>query len=387
MQRKPASHRATGPTPRAPSGVDDDYRALFVDAPEPYLLTSADGTVLLANDRARRLFDAGDIEGRPISDFIHAEDHDGLTAQIDRATRGDSIHSWEVRLCEGAREPRVLASIERASDHAEEPELRWVLWDAMPLELVRERLHRLLDDSQGDAAALRALAEWQATLLGAAAQDMRTPLQVIGSTIDSLLEDGNAVGTPVATSMLERASRQVERLRRLLPTMLQLGRLQLEGPSAQRETVDLRALVRQVLHDLEPVDHVVQLDLDVERLHADPRQLARVLVELISHVTEHGPPDAVLRIGSVARGVDAEVHLDVEGYEMARSVQEVVFSPFLGTGRGGEEANGEDLGLSLVAVFARMHGGRAWIEDAPDGGTSFRVLLSNAVPDVVGGLT
>lgn len=382
MQQQPHDAGTVGAVSNAPSGVRDDYRALFVDAPEPYLLTSAEGTILLANERAHELFDDAELVGRPIHDFVHADDHDGLAEQVRRATRGDSIHSWEVRLCASAREPRVLASIEPAGGD-DSPELRWVLWDAMPLELVRERLHRLLDDSQGDAAALRALAEWQATLLGAAAQDMRTPLQVIGSTIDSLLEDGAAMGTPIATSMLERASRQVVRLRRLLPTLLQLGRLQLEGPSAERETVDVRDLINDVLHDLEPVDHVVELDLGVEQLHADPRQLARVLVELISHVTEHGPPAATLRLGSIARGVDAEVHLDVDGYEMQKSVQEVVFSPFLGTGRGGEEANGEDLGLSLVAVFARMHGGRAWIENAPNGGTSFRVLLSNAVPDTV----
>lgn len=367
------------PPPAAPTGRDD-YRALFMDAPEPYLLTDTGGSVLLANDRACELFATRDVDGRSITEFIDPRDHEALAEQLDRATRGDGIHSWEVRLRPDAREPRVLASIERASDDG--AGLRWVLWDAMPLELVRERLHRLLDDSQGDAAALRALAEWQATLLGAAAQDMRTPLQVIGSTIDSLLEDGAAMGTPVARSMLERASRQVVRLRRLLPTLLQLGRLQLEGPSAERTTVDLRALADEVLHDLSPVDHIVEYTFDVREVHADPRQLARVLVELVSHANGYGPPAATLRLGAVARGVDVELHLDVDDYEMAKDVREVVFSPFLGTGRGGEEANGEDLGLSLVAVFARMHGGRAWVEDLERGGTSFRVLLSNALPDV-----
>jgi signal transduction histidine kinase len=29
----------------------------------------------------------------------------------------------------------------------------------------------------------------------------------------------------------------------------------------------------------------------------------------------------------------------------------------------------------LVARFAELHGGRAWVEDRPGGGASFRVLL------------
>ncbi len=361
-------------------GARDRYRELFEEAPEPYLLTDDAGSVLLANSRARELFGAGALTGRDIAELLHPDDRDGLDQQLARAARGEGIHSWEVRLCEGATEPRVLVSVE-PTDRDGTAELRWVLWDAMPLDLVRDRLSRLLEDSQGDAAALRALAEWQATLLGSAAQDMRAPLQVIASTIDSLLDDPDSLSTPVAHTMLERASQQVLRLRRLLPTLLQLGRLQLEGPGANRDHVDLHDLVQQTLHDLAPLPAAVDLDLHVRRVHADRTQLARVLVELVTHALEYGPQAASLTLGSAARGVDVELHLDVTEYELREQVRQVMFSPFLGTGRGGEEANGDDLGLSLVAVFARMHGGRAWVEDLPDGGTSFRVLLSNALPD------
>ena len=33
------------------------------------------------------------------------------------------------------------------------------------------------------------------------------------------------------------------------------------------------------------------------------------------------------------------------------------------------------LGLTLVASFAALHGGRAWVEERSGGGASFRVLL------------
>jgi Histidine kinase-, DNA gyrase B-, and HSP90-like ATPase len=36
---------------------------------------------------------------------------------------------------------------------------------------------------------------------------------------------------------------------------------------------------------------------------------------------------------------------------------------------------GAGIGLSLVARFAELHGGRAWVEDRPGGGAAFRVLL------------
>ena len=364
-----------------PDRVRADYRALFDDAPEPYLLTDTEGRVLLANERAHDLLGAEVLEGSAMTEFLAPSDHDGLRQQLARAARGDGIHAWEVRLDDRATESHVLVSIEPTDGDRGQRELRWVLWDAMPLALVRDRLTRLLDDARGDAASWRALAEWQATLLGAAARDMRGPLDVIDATVGSLLEADEGLDAPVARSMLERAADQVLRLRRLLPTLLQLGRLQLEGHDVHRRTVDLQELTARVLLDLGASAGDVELALAAPRVRADPEQLARVLVELFGHADQHGPPDAAMHFASVPRGVDVELRLDVEDYTMADDVREVVFSPFLGTGRGGEDANGEDLGLSLVAVFARLHGGRAWVEDAPDNGTSFRVLLSNALPD------
>jgi len=38
------------------------------------------------------------------------------------------------------------------------------------------------------------------------------------------------------------------------------------------------------------------------------------------------------------------------------------------------------IGLSLVARFAGLHGGRAWVEDRAGGGASFRVYLPNETP-------
>jgi signal transduction histidine kinase len=40
------------------------------------------------------------------------------------------------------------------------------------------------------------------------------------------------------------------------------------------------------------------------------------------------------------------------------------------------------VGLAVVARFASLHGGRAWVEERPGGGASFRVYLSGT-PAVV----
>jgi light-regulated signal transduction histidine kinase (bacteriophytochrome) len=49
-------------------------------------------------------------------------------------------------------------------------------------------------------------------------------------------------------------------------------------------------------------------------------------------------------------------------------------------------APGVGIGLSVVARFAELHGGRAWVQDRPGGGASFQVLLPDAADpaDVAG---
>jgi two-component system sensor histidine kinase MtrB len=42
---------------------------------------------------------------------------------------------------------------------------------------------------------------------------------------------------------------------------------------------------------------------------------------------------------------------------------------------------GAGIGLSLVAQFTAVHGGRSWVEDRPGGGASFHVLFPECVRD------
>jgi signal transduction histidine kinase len=55
-----------------------------------------------------------------------------------------------------------------------------------------------------------------------------------------------------------------------------------------------------------------------------------------------------------------------------------VFEPFRQGPTESVHAPGVGVGLSLVARFAELHGGRAWVEDRPGGGASFRVFLPAA---------
>jgi len=55
--------------------------------------------------------------------------------------------------------------------------------------------------------------------------------------------------------------------------------------------------------------------------------------------------------------------------------RERIFEAFLQGDTASPHAPGVGVGLALVARFAELHDGGAWVEERPGGGASFRVFL------------
>jgi signal transduction histidine kinase len=73
------------------------------------------------------------------------------------------------------------------------------------------------------------------------------------------------------------------------------------------------------------------------------------------------------------RGV--EIVVEDRGPGILDEIKCTVFEAFRQGPEGVSSSMGMGIGLSLVARFAELHGGRAWVEDRPGGGSSFKVYL------------
>ena len=58
-------------------------------------------------------------------------------------------------------------------------------------------------------------------------------------------------------------------------------------------------------------------------------------------------------------------------------MREAVFGPFRQGPGAPEHAPGVGVGLALVARFAELMGGRAWVDESPAGRASFRACLAD----------
>jgi signal transduction histidine kinase len=141
--------------------------------------------------------------------------------------------------------------------------------------------------------------------------------------------------------------------------------------------VDLGELAHEVVLRTEALEGR-QVDVDAGRVAVavDAPKVERMLENLLSNAARHTPPDSHIWVRVTAEDGGAMLVVEDDGPGVPDDMKKAIFEAFQ---RGSDAAGlpGTGIGLSLVARFAELHGGRAWVEDRPGGGASFRVFLPN----------
>jgi signal transduction histidine kinase len=223
---------------------------------------------------------------------------------------------------------------------------------------------------------LRALDEMKNTFLEAVSHDLRTPLTgILGSAL-TLEQAGLDIPREDALDLLRRIASNARKLERLLGDLLDLDRLQRGIVSPQRRPADVRALVRNVVAELELADDRT-IEVEAEELVAsiDAAKVERIVENLIANAVRHTPPGSRIWVRANREGTSTLLVVEDEGGGVPDDLKAAIFEPFRQAPGPAQVSPGVGVGLSLVARFAELHGGTAWVQDRPGGGSSFRVLL------------
>lgn len=360
-----------------------EFRAVAETASDAIVSASADGTITYVNSAARELFGytAGDMVGHP------------LTLLIPERYRGEHGTGFSRYL--RTREPRLIGrSVEvyaLRKDGSELPvELSLATWqkDGSPFftaivrdtsERVRaqEALEQALRLEQAATERLKALDSHKGTLLHALSHDLRNPLAaILGLTIILAKEADGLIALPAdrKAAILGNIAASARKMDRLLTDLVDFERMECATP--HRRPTDLAALVRDAVLESNLTErHPVELDIESVVLAVEGSKVERIVENLLTNADRHLPAGTPIWVR--LQPVDGGVLLSVEdaGPGVPEGSRSQIFEPF----RRGIEATagGLGLGLSLVARFAGMHGGRAWVDDRAGGGAAFRVYLPN----------
>jgi two-component system nitrogen regulation sensor histidine kinase NtrY len=220
------------------------------------------------------------------------------------------------------------------------------------------------------------LAAW-AEMARAIAHEIKnplTPIQLSAEHVRKLLHDRGTKADPEIEACLATIVRNVRELRDISGAFSAYAKL----PDLTLLRVDPAAFLREVAapYRTAPPDGVtiVLRHTPSRPILADPRILARAVVNLIENALQAMPEGGTLLLAS-APGEPGEVVLSVEdtGSGLTQDARARLFEPYFST-----KSSGTGLGLAIVRRVVLGHGGTIEVASAPGRGTTFRIRLKEA---------
>jgi signal transduction histidine kinase len=125
---------------------------------------------------------------------------------------------------------------------------------------------------------------------------------------------------------------------------------------------------------------MVAVDVEPVEADVDGPKVERLVDNLVANAFRHTPPGSEVAVTVRQYDGGALIGVDDHGPGVGEHERETIFEIFRRGDAGLAAGRGTGVGLALVAQFAALHGGRAWVEDNPGGGAAFRVFLPSRPP-------
>ena len=315
------------------------------------------------------------------SSLLHPDDRERVLAERDRCERGGEPFVMDYRVFH--RRGRVVWVRDQCvliHGEAGEP-LFWqgVVLDVTETKRVEQATMEALEREREAAQRLRALDEMKNTFLDAVSHELRTPLSAVVGIALTLQRAGSHLAEADVRDLLARLVGNARKLDRLLTDLLDLDRLSRGILAPKRRPTDVGRLVGRVAEEWSLLN---ERDLNIEAeavvISLDGGKIERIVENLLANAARHTPRDTPVWVRVTREGEGVRITVEDAGAGVPPELRDRVFEPFSQGPGTPTHAPGVGIGLSLVARFAELHGGRAWVDDRPGGGSSFRVYL----PDV-----
>ncbi|GBC87526.1 Sensor histidine kinase TmoS [bacterium HR12] len=314
--------------------------------------------------------------------LIHPEDRERIRRAAEEADRTQGPYDVEYRMI--ARDGRVVWVNDRAvlvRDEEGRPRYWQGVWVDITERKRAEELERALAVERAETEKLRELDRMKNTFLQAVSHDLRTPLAAILGLAVTLEREDVELRPGEARELAARIAANARRLDRMVNDLLDLDRLSRGIVEPSLAPTDVGGLARNLVAESDLVaGRTVAVEAPSVWAEVDAAKVERILENLLANAVRHTPPESRIWIRVLPGEEDLVIAVEDEGLGVPPEDRERIFEPFRQGPTAPEHSPGVGIGLALVARFAELHGGRAWVEDRPGGGASFRVRLPRRPP-------
>ncbi len=215
----------------------------------------------------------------------------------------------------------------------------------------------------------------QRQFVGNAAHELRTPLALMQARLELFSAEHPDV-LPETAEFLALLREQTERLTQMTKTLLEMSNLQ---QVARNEHIQLAPMIEEIFTDLASLAEKKEISLVYDGdgvMTGSDALIYRLLFNLTENAVKYNHPGGRVRISVTQKPEKLLIRVSDTGCGIPGEYQQSIFQPFFRVDKSrSREFGGAGLGLSLVWEIANLHGGRVWVAESSEGGTTIAVEL------------
>lgn len=210
------------------------------------------------------------------------------------------------------------------------------------------------------------------------AHEIRTPLTLIVSPIETLLHSGM---TESIMSQLLIIKRNSNRILMLVNQLLDFRKIQNKKMYLKVSEVNIEGLVEPVadsfklLAEHKHIDYRINVQENMMPVWVDPTEMDTVIYNLLSNAMKFTDPDKRVSVSITQDNDYTYIEVEDEGCGIKDTNPEVLFKRY--TILSTNDLSGTGIGLSLAYELVQMHGGALLVKSELGVGSTFTVKLRN----------
>lgn len=215
--------------------------------------------------------------------------------------------------------------------------------------------------------------------IGIATHELKTPLTSIKSFIQILQKQHDKKEYTKTTLMLDKASKQVDRMEHMMKAFLSVYSLQTGKLELNKEQFSMDDLIEDIIETLQystESHKIIRKGKISNKVFADRERIGQVLINLITNAIKYSPNANEIIVTSKKTKEDIIISVQDFGRGIPKEQLALVFERFFRF-KGKEEKKIEGLGLGLYIAFeiVQEHNGKMWVDSTLNQGSTFYFTL------------
>lgn len=218
----------------------------------------------------------------------------------------------------------------------------------------------------------------QTDFVAAASHELRSPLAVIRTSTDELIEDDRIEDK----HFIHIISRECSQLTRLVNDLLFLSRTDSSHWQVICQPIEIDTLLLDIYDSFLPIAHSRKYILDLQlpdtkqpAILIDAERITQTISILLNNAFTYTPPSSQILISLENIKGYIKISISDNGPGIPDAVKPYIFKRFYRADSSRHASQHYGLGLSVAYEIIKLHHGHISVQDTPGGGATFVILL------------